>query len=69
VTHNNGEEFLTEDLDPVAVLSEAAEEVMRRLGYRFEVVVKGDYRKFPLTLTITVNEHDEEGEEDALPKD
>jgi len=42
--------------DPIAVLSELAEEVMRRLGADFEVTVKVDYKEFTLVLTITVEE-------------
>jgi len=53
---------LTEDLDPVAVLCEISAEVMRRLGDRFQVTVKGDYQKFPLVLTVTVDEYEEEAE-------
>lgn len=36
---------MSEDLASVTVLCEAAEEVMRKLGDRFQVTVKGDYRK------------------------
>jgi len=44
--------------DPIAVLSELAQEAMRRLGDHFQVTVKGDYREFPLVLTITVEEYE-----------
>jgi len=50
-------------VDPIAVLSELAEEAMRRLGADFRVRVDGDYRKFPLVLRITVEEYDEEVKE------
>jgi len=49
--------------DPIKVLCQVAEEVMRRLGDSFKVTVKGDYHRFPLVLTITVDECEEvEGE-------
>ncbi len=59
---------MIEDLDSVAVLCELAGQVMRRLGDRFQVTVKCDYRDFPLTLTVTVDEYEEEDEADALLK-
>lgn len=60
---------MTEDMDPIAVLCELAEQAMRRLGTRFQVTVKGDYRDFPITLTVTVDEYKEEAKPDAVPKD
>jgi len=53
--------------DPIAVLCEVAKEAMRRLGADFEVTVKGDYRKFPLVLTVTVEEYGEETGEGGSP--
>jgi len=45
--------------DPIQVLSELAKEAIRRLGADFKVTVKSDYRKFPLSLMITVKEYDD----------
>jgi len=55
-------ESSTDDLDPTKVLSELAEEALSRLGTRFKVTVKGSYADFPLTLTVTVEEYEEEEE-------
>jgi len=52
-------------VNPVAILSEIAEEAMKRLGADFKVTVKDNYRKFPLRLEITVEEYKEEAKEHA----
>jgi len=53
---------MIEDLDPVAVLCELAEQDIRRLGTRFQVAVQGDCRDFAIPLTIPVDEYEEERE-------
>ena len=57
-----GGEALTEDTDPVAVLCKLAEQAMRRLRADFKVRVDVDDRKFPLVLTITVDEDEKKWE-------
>ena len=46
--------------DPITVLCELAEEAMKQLGADFKVIIRGDYRKFPLVLAVTVEEYEEE---------
>jgi hypothetical protein len=48
-----GKEVLIDMEDPLSVLCSFAEQVMCRLRADFRAIVKGDYRKFSLSLTVT----------------